>query len=89
MEMMERCGVVSRESILTSWPVTLTGDSSRRAAAAEVQSVGCANGMSKVGERGGSKIRTPVQVFAAKVGTISPRWFVLSMIFGGELMMEA
>lgn len=84
MEMMELCGAVSRESILTSWPVTLTGDSRRRrAAAAEVQSVGCANGcengMSKIRE-GGLIIRTPVQVFAAKVAPISPRRFVLSMM---------
>lgn len=77
--MMELCGIVSRESILTSWPVTLTGDSSRRAAAAKVQSVscanGCENGMSKVREREGSKIKAPVQVFAAKVVTISVRLF--------------
>lgn len=38
---------------------------------------------------GGSKIRTPVQLFEAKVATISPRQFVLSMEFGCELVMEA
>lgn len=36
----------------------------------------------------GSKMKTPVQVFAAKVVTISPRRIVFSM-FGRELVMEA